>query len=99
MSILVRTTESENKATRMYKYEVLKFRPLGKEIKISPKANISINKAGFKTEFYVDTICLTIGIGNDHTADLIMTKDAWEALKNGEKINIETTKSFKKKFL
>lgn len=40
-----------------------------------------------------------IGIGNEHTADLIMSKDAWEVLNKGEKINITTTEDFKKKYV
>jgi len=28
-----------------------------------------------------------------------MTKDAWEALNNGEKIHITTTEEFKKKYI
>ena len=69
------------------------------EIKISPKANITVNKAGFKTEFFVETVNVLIGIGNDHNADLIMSKDAWDALLKGEKIHITTTEEFKKKYV
>jgi len=74
------------------------FIRLGKEIKISPKANASINKAGYKAEYFVDTVSVCIGIGKDHTAELIMTKDAWEALKSGEKVKVETTEEHKQKF-
>lgn len=86
-------------ATRNYHQNIEKFGRLGTEIKISPKANITINSAGFKTEFFVETVNVLIGIGKDHTADLIMTKDAWEALNSGEKIDITTTKEFKEKYL
>lgn len=86
-------------ATRTYQYEIDHFARLGKEIKISPKANTTVNKAGYKTEFFVETVNVMIGIGNDHTADLIMSKDAWEALNKGEKINITTTEDFKKKYV
>ena len=89
-------TPKGKKATRMYAYEIEHFSKLGKEIKISPKANITVNKAGFKTEFFVETVNVLIGIGNSHTADLIMSKDAWEALNSGEKINITTQKKTKK---
>lgn len=92
-------TPKGKKATRIYQYEIDHFTRLGKEIKISPKANITVNKAGFKTEFFVETVNVLIGIGNDHTADLIMSKDAWEALNKGEKINITTTEDFKKKYV
>lgn len=65
---------------------------LGREIKISPKSHITLNKAGFSVEYFVDTVSICIGIGNDHTAELIMTKDAWEALNSGAEINIDTDK-------
>jgi len=99
MATKVKMVHTEKPATRTYNQEIEYFTRLGREIKISPKANISINKAGFKTEFFVDTVNVLIGIGKDHTADLIMTKDSWEALNNGAKISITTTEEFKKKFL
>lgn len=92
-------TPKGKKATRIYQYEIERFERLGKEIKISPKANVTVNKAGFKTEFFVETINVCIGIGKDHTADLIMSKDAWEALLKDEKIHITTTEEFKKKYV
>lgn len=81
--------------TRSYQYEIESFARLGKEIKISPKANITINKPGFKTEFFTESVNVVIGIGKDHTADLIMTKEAWEALQS-QPISITTVKEFKK---
>lgn len=92
-------TPNGKQATRMYGYEIETIDKLGKEIKISPKSHVSVNKAGYKTEFYTETVTLVMGIGNHHTADLIMTKDAWEALNNGEKIHITTTEEFKKKYI
>ena len=92
-------TAKGEKATRNYQYQIEYFARLGKEIKISPKANITVNKAGFKSEFYVETVNVLIYIGNDHTADLIMSKEAWEALNKGEKIEITTTEDFKKKYV
>lgn len=85
--------------TRTYEQEITRFTALGKEIRISPKANISINKPGFSTKFFVDTVNVLIGIGKDHTADLIMTRDAWEALNKGASVDITTVKDFKKNFL
>jgi hypothetical protein len=86
-------------ATRNYKYEIICFNRLGKEIRISPKANVSINKPGFKTEFFCETVNVVIGIGKDHTADLIMSKAAWFELLNGAEIHITTTKEFNSKYL
>lgn len=87
------------KATREYHQEIVKFNSLGKEIKISPKATISINEPGFKSEFFVPTVNVLIGIGKNHTADLIMTKESWDALNAGAKVHITTLKEFKKKYL
>lgn len=92
-------TPKGKKATRMYDYAIENFGSLGKEIKISPKANITVNSPGYKTEFFVQTVSVLIGIGKDHTADLIMSKDSWEALNKGAKISITTTRQFKKNFL
>lgn len=76
--------------------EIKKFARLGREIKISPKTNISINRPGRKVEYMVETVEVTIGIGPDHSARLLMDVDSWVALKNGEEINITTTKEFER---
>lgn len=47
---MTKITET-NKPKSINQYEINHFARLGKEIKISPKANITVNKAGFKTEF------------------------------------------------
>lgn len=91
-------TDPEN-ITRVYKQTILKFDKLGKEVKISPKACVTINKPGFRTEFFVDSVTINIGIGTDHTADLIMTREAWKALNKGEKVDITTLEEFKRDFL
>lgn len=84
--------------TRLYSYFIQRFARLGKEIRISPKANVSVNRPGFKTEFFVESVNIVIGIGNDHTADVIMDIDAWKALKEGQKVHVMTTEEFKEKF-
>lgn len=99
-SIGVQMVAPKNKKpTRIYNYEIQAFTRLGKEIKISPKANVTINKPGLKTEFFVETISVTIGIGKDHSADLLMSKDAWDALLSGQKVSVTTTEDFKKKYI
>jgi len=85
--------------TRTYDYSINHYGRLGREIKISPKANITINNPGFKTEFFVESVNVVIGIGKDHIADLIMSKEAWEALNAGEPVTIITTEDFKKKYI
>ncbi len=61
---------------------------LGKAINIPANAEMTINKAGNSTKWYVDNIEILIGIGKDHTATLIMDKDSHAALINGEKVQI-----------
>lgn len=95
----VEMVEGYGPATRTYNQSIVKNKSLGKEIKISPKSHAAINAPGFKTEFFVESVNVLIGIGKDHTADLIMTKEAWEALNNGEQVSITTLKEFKEKFL
>ena len=72
---------------------------LGRRIEIGSTAHVTVNKPGMKVEFFTPTVDVLIGIGNDHVANLIMDKDAWEALKSGEEINIDSLKDFTKKFL
>lgn len=67
---------------------------LGREIKISPKSSCLLFKP-FSVDYAVDMVVVIIGIGKDHTAELSMTKDAWQALNLGEEISIMTTKENK----
>lgn len=97
--IQVEMVDGNGPATRSYKQTIANFGSLGKEIKVSPKSHVAINKPGYKQEFFVESVSVLIGIGKDHTADIIMTREAWEALKSGEEINITTLKEFKKNFL
>lgn len=76
-----------------------RFSVLGKEIKISPKSLVTINKSGLKVEYNTETVTLSIGIGKDHVADLILSKDAFGALNEGEKVSITTLKEFRAKYL
>ena len=99
MDLKVEMGNVEKEATRSYSQTITKFDRLGAEVKISPKSNICINKPGYKQEFFVESVSVLIGIGKDHTADLIMSKSAWEALNKGEEISITTTKEFKQKYL
>lgn len=92
-------SEDDSKTTRTYKQTITQFTSLGKEIKVSPKSHICINEPGYVQEFFVESVSVLIGIGKDHTADITMTKDAWEALKRGEEVTITTQKEFKKNFL
>jgi len=73
------------------------YSSLGKGIKVSPKANVSVFTPGYAIEFNEPSVEVTIGIGKDHTAHLVMTKNAWEALKSGEIVDIETVQKFKEK--
>lgn len=88
-----------SKGTRAYKQTIENFGSLGRELKVSPKSHITINKPGYRHEFFVESVTLLIGIGKDHTADIVMSKEAWEAFKAGEEVEITTLKEFKEKFL
>jgi hypothetical protein len=72
---------------------------LGREIKISPKSYVSICDAGYKVEYFTEMISVCIGIGANHTAELTMTKEAWDALNEGEKISITTLKEFNNNYV
>ncbi len=85
--------------TRTYGYEIKHFARFGKEIKITPKANAMMHPPGYKLEFFVDTVSVCICIGNNHVADLVMSKAAWDDLQKGVNVNIETTEDFKKKYV
>lgn len=71
----------------------------GKEVKVSPKANACFNKEGYKAEYFTETVSVCIGIGKDHTAELIMTKAAWNALNDGAVVFTTTTEEFKRKYI
>ena len=73
--------------------EILKFKKLGKEIKISPKIYVCVNKENYSITYGTESISINIGIGKDHVADLTMSLEAWEALKT------TTLKEFKKEYL
>lgn len=95
--ITVPAAEPETKNVRQY--EIDNFGKLGKRIEIGANSKVTMNKPGMKVEFFTPTIDILIGIGKDHVANLIMDTDAWVALKKGAALNIDTLKSFKKKFL
>lgn len=74
------------------------FARLGREIRISPKAQIHVLGPGYKTEYFIESIECSIGIGKDHTASLIMSLEAWEALKAGAEVHVTTTEEYKRKY-
>lgn len=86
-------------ATRIYHQTILGYLYFGRELKVSPKSNAVLNKVGYKSEFFVETVSVLIGIGDDYTADLVMTKGAWDAFVAGETINIDTVKEFNAKYI
>lgn len=70
---------------------------LGGSFRVGNKSLVTFNKPGFTVEHTTETVEVTIGIGKDHTASLIMNMDAWEALKEGEQVYIETLQDYIKK--
>lgn len=79
--------------------QIENFGSLGKRLEIGARSKVAINKAGFTLTHYNPTVDVLIGIGKDYVARLIMDVEAWEALKNGEPIDIDTLASFRKNFL
>lgn len=79
--------------------EILKFKKLGKEIKISPKTYVSVNKENYSITYGTESISINIGIGKDHVAHLTMSLEAWEALNEGQELKTTTLKEFKKEYL
>lgn len=98
IGVLNHIPESGN-VTRIYQQHIDHFGRFGAEIKISPKSHVCVNRSGFRLEFFVESVSICIGIGKDHSAELVMSKEAWEALKGGDKVDIETTEGFKKKYV
>ena len=83
----------------MISQEILKFKKLGKEIKISPKTYISVNKENSSIIYGTESISINIGIGKNHVAHLTMSLEAWEVLNEGQEVKTTTLKEFKKEYL
>ena len=79
--------------------EILKFKKLGKEIKISPKTCVGVNKENFSIVYGTESINVNVGIGKDHVAHLTMSLEAWGALNEGQELKTTTLKEFKKEYL
>lgn len=93
---VVNVAPKKGRATRNYDQRISGSVRFGREMKISPKANATVNEPGFSTKFFVPTVSVLIAIGNDHSADLIMTVEAWRAFKSGQPIEITTTEQWKR---
>lgn len=61
---------------------------LGRRLEINSHAMAIKIPAGYCVRYMDDVVEVIIGIGNNHTASLIMNKYAWEELKSGEEIHI-----------
>jgi hypothetical protein len=98
--VMVQPDDPTIEAKMSFTQGIIDFVYFGREMKITPKANACINKGGYKAEYFVPTVTVTIGIGNDHTAELIMTEEAWkEFYYNNAEISIDTVKEFNDKFI
>lgn len=91
--------EAEDNVVQVFKSEIERFVRFGRELKITPKANATVSKPGFRIEFFVPTVSVLVGIGNDHVANLVMDLEAWKAFVEGEKLHITTTEEFNKQFI
>jgi hypothetical protein len=61
---------------------------LGKPIYLTENSMVLFNNEGYSITYFDKTVEVIIGIGNDNTASLIMSEDAWNDLKAGEKVHI-----------
>lgn len=92
-------SETEKEPTVILDFKQGYLSRLGREIKISPKSLTSVStEPGGSIKINTECVSVSIGIGKDHVAWLIMPKAAWNALLAGEDIDITTTEDFKKKF-
>jgi hypothetical protein len=65
-----------------------KKKTLGASIIIPANAEVFERGVGASEKWFVPSIEILIGIGKDHTAKITMDKEAWAALKKGEKVHI-----------
>ena len=87
-------------AVQMWFNQVIEgFSKLRRELKISPKCHMEINKPGFTATYVVESVSTTINIGEYHSALLIMTKEAFESFVEGAKIETVTVEDFKRRYI
>ena len=63
---------------------------LGRRLEIGALAKADVYNPGRKIEYMTETISVIISIGKDNYAELIMSKVAWEAFIQGDKIYTDT---------
>lgn len=91
--------KGKNPVTRIYTQEVQGVSFLGSEVKVSPKTAVTINSEGFNINFLEASVSAVIKIGESHTAELIMSFSAWEALLEGTTVSTDTKKDFMDKYI
>lgn len=91
--------ENNENVRSIQQSEPITFGRLGRRVEIKVNAKVSFNKPGYSVKYFTETAEVLVEIGKDHVARLVMDKDAWEALKAGEEIEVTTLKQFKKNFL
>lgn len=67
---------------------------LGRELKLSPKSHVKLNTGLYELKFFTPTVELMLQIGN-HTAYLIMTRDAWESFNLGTNVRVQSLKQYR----
>ena len=76
--------------------EVDGFSKLGREIKVGPKSLVRIMKVDYGLRCDRRSVVVEVGIGI-HKALVVMSVDAWRALRDNESIVIETEQQHKLK--
>jgi len=70
---------------------------LGRRLEIGALSKADVCNPGRKIEYMTETISVLIGIGNDNSAELIMSRESWEAFIQGEQVSISIHTTTKKK--
>lgn len=82
-----RLIEDDPSVREVVKVTPLKEDKLRKDLFIPASVKAHVNDPGYQKTFLRHSVSVLIGIGKDHSAELVMDADAWEALKAGEVIS------------
>lgn len=77
-----------NKVLKTSTGKFLRYAKLGKAVKISPKSYATVLDCGASVTYETQSVRVNVGIGKDHVAELMMSKDAFDALNLGAELII-----------
>lgn len=82
-----------------YQFTVNDVTKLGIPIKVGAKAAVMHHPDGYRLEVNGEAVSVVLYIGDHYAADLVMTRDAFEAIQNGEELKAYTYQQFKEDHL